>query len=481
MPKKSSTFRIGKVLAYQRGKVWYLCYHEHGRRRRPRIGSDKEAARQLAAQVNAQIDMGAPAALSFERIGIAELRERWLEHHELVLRSSVQTIERYRTATDHLHRFLDCRPVRHASQFHAGHAEQFVSYLRTVQVSPNGHPNTARRPLLDKGLRYVLECCRALFSYAAKRRYLPPYTENPFQALEIDRIPIEQARPITLFSPAQEAALLVACDDWQFPLFLTLLLTGLRPGELCHLLLPEDLDLEAAVLRVRNKPRLGWQVKTRNERDLPLLEVLVRVLRAHLGSRRAGTVFQARRWRDRQHAIEAGGLPALEQELSRRSATWEAAHGQPADRKQRLRLARGFWRDAGAVREDRVRTEFMGLTKAIRLAGCTAPKVLRHQFATTLQEGRVDPLIRNLLMGHATPGERKAGHGLGMTAVYTHSRPETVRRELEAAWAGRPVLASVEAWLAANGSAPQLELGQLLSGPVPVGDAKLQTCILASV
>jgi integrase len=209
--------------------------------------------------------------------------------------------------------------------------------------------------------------------------------------------------------------------------------------------------------------------------------VLVRVLRVHLGSRRAGTVFQARRWRDRQHALEGGGLPALEQELSRRSATWEAAHGQPADRKKRLRLARGLWRDAGAVREDRVRTEFMGLTKAIRLADCTAPKVLRHQFATTLQEGRVDPLIRNLLMGHAAPAERKAGHGLGMTAVYTHSRPETIRRELEAAWAGRPVLTSVEAWLAAKGSDPRHELGQFPSGPVPAGDAELQPCILASV
>ena len=29
------------------------------------------------------------------------LRDRWLQHHELALRSSVQTINRYRTATDH--------------------------------------------------------------------------------------------------------------------------------------------------------------------------------------------------------------------------------------------------------------------------------------------------------------------------------------------------------------------------------------------
>ena len=55
MSKRSSSFRIGRVLAYLRGRVWYLCYHEFGQRRRPRVGPDKEAARQLAAQINAQV------------------------------------------------------------------------------------------------------------------------------------------------------------------------------------------------------------------------------------------------------------------------------------------------------------------------------------------------------------------------------------------------------------------------------------------
>src|SRR5689334_23036725 len=99
MAKRSASFRVGKVRAPLRGRVWYLCYHEHGRRRRPRVGPDRGAARQLAAQVNAQLEVGAPAALSFEPVPVPELRRRRLEHHEQVLRSSVQTINRYRTAT----------------------------------------------------------------------------------------------------------------------------------------------------------------------------------------------------------------------------------------------------------------------------------------------------------------------------------------------------------------------------------------------
>src|SRR5437660_8156418 len=102
MAKKSVSFRVGKVQAYLRGRVWYLCYHDNGQRRRPRVGPARDAARQLAAQINAQLEVGAPAALSFEPLSIPELRCRWLEHHEQVLRSSVKTISRYLTATDHL-------------------------------------------------------------------------------------------------------------------------------------------------------------------------------------------------------------------------------------------------------------------------------------------------------------------------------------------------------------------------------------------
>jgi integrase len=437
MAKKASSFRVGSVQAYLRGQVWYLCYHENNKRRRPRVGPDREAAKQMAAQINGQLAVGAPAALSFEPIAIPELRDRWLQHHEQVLRSSVQTLNRYRTATDHLLRFLEQRPVRNASQLHATHAEEFVCHLRTIKVSPNGHANTAKRLLMDKGLRYILECCRAMFNYAAKRRHLSPYAENPFRTLEIDRIPIEYARPIELFNAEQEKAFLEACDDWQFPLFLTLMLTGMRPGELCHLLLPDDLDLETGWLKVRNKPRLGWRVKTRNERDIPLLTVLVDVLRRYVGDRRTGPVFRRRRSSEASASTGTRDVKQLERELAERIENEQTRRATTLTNKEKLRLAQRLWLDIGALQEDRIRLEYMRLARTIGLPGYTAPKMLRHMFATTLQEGRVDPLIRNELMGHVAPGDRAAGHGLAMTAVYTHTRPETKRAQLEAAFAPR--------------------------------------------
>jgi integrase len=262
---------------------------------------------------------------------------------------------------------------------------------------------------------------------------------------------VEEARPIHLFTADQERAFLQACDEWQFPVFLTLMLTGIRPGELTHLLLPGDLDLDSGLLRVRNKPKLGWQVKTRNERDIPLVPVLADVLDVHLRGRTSGPVFRRRCYAVAgAHGIGVAGALALEAELARRLVEGEAKKGSPLTRAERTKAARGLWRDLGAVGADRVRVEFMRLTRVLGVPGCTAPKSLRHLFATALQEGRVDPLIRNELMGHVAAGPRTAGHGLAMTAVYTHTRPETRRQQLEAALGSRGAMGVATAWLGAR-------------------------------
>jgi integrase len=455
MPRTaSSSFRIGKVQVYLRGRIWYLCYHENGQRRRPRVGSDGNAARRLAAQTNAQLESGDVTVLGFEPLRIPDLRQRWLDHHEHVLRSSVNTVNRYRTATDHLLTFVrDERPVRVASNFSARDAEAFVRHLRTIEVTPNGHANSRKRRLLDKGVTFIAECCRALFVYAAKRRHLSAYAENPFSAIGANSIPVEDAKPIVLFTPGQERQFLEACNDRQFPIFLTLLLTGLRPGELCHLLLPDDLDLTAGLLHVRNKPRLGWQIKTRAERSIPLIPALNDVLRFAIGTRRTGPVFRQARCerRDYQPVLENLDAEGLAAEALRRAEAKQQELRRGLSRCEHLSVLRTVWRDVAALKEDRVRCEFIRLARSIGLRHATAPKALRHLFATSLQETNVDPLVRNLLMGHASGQGGRAGGGLGMTAVYTHTQAITIRRQLDSALGSRASTAAALQWLRDRG------------------------------
>ncbi len=444
----SKCLRVGRVTLYSRGKTWCLRYFENGRRRQVRVGPDKNAARQLAAQVNAQLEVGAPAATSFEPIGIPELRTRWLEHHEHVLRSSVSTIDRYRSASEHLLRFIrDVQPIKHVSQFRETHAEACVRYLRELKVAPNGHAHTAKRHLKDKGIKFVLEVCRTLFSFALKRRHLPPYSENPFTTIQIDRIPIEDAKPITLFTAEQECQFLEACDDWQLPIFATLMYTGMRPGELTHLLLSENVNLGEGWVHVRNKPELGWQVKTRNERQIPLIPELVEILRFRFRDRCTGPLFQRRRSDVGEGCAMAKLASApLRAELERRNAL-QNVESKRVDRAQQRRLAKRLWVEMGFLREDRLRGEFMKLTAAIELPQVTAPKSLRHMFATRLQETNVDPLIRNQLMGHIPFGDAKGKGPLGMTGIYTHASPATIRRQLFDAMRTRPATEILQRWL----------------------------------
>jgi integrase len=210
------------------------------------------------------------------------------------------------------------------------------------------------------------------------------------------------------------------------------------------------------VVRVRNKPALGWQVKTRAERVVPLGPPLALVLRGHVGGRTTGPVFRRRRWTAAGCPLTDFSAGGLARDLERRVAGQATTMGKAVDRAERGRLARRLWADLGAVEEDRVRTEFLRVTAAIGLPDHTAPKALRHAFATALQDGRVDPLIRNLLMGHAAVAARTAGHGLGMTAVYSHSRPETVRQQLEEAMSGRPAVAVA---ISRNGCGDPLKTG----------------------
>ncbi|HQR41715.1 MAG TPA: site-specific integrase, partial [Gemmatales bacterium] len=446
MGTASKSFRIGKVRGYRRGSVWYLCYHEQGKRHRPRVGQELGSARQMAAQINAQLETNIPAALSFQPLSILELRQRWLENHESVLRSSIQTIHRYRTATEHLVNFLNLRPVRNSSLFHVTHAEEFVAYLRTLKVSSNGHKNTALRPLMDKGIKFILECCRALFSYGAKRRHLSPYATNPFTELELSKIPVETQRPIKLFTPYQERDFLESCNRWQFPIFLTLLMTGLRSGEVCHLLLPDDVDLHEGLLHVRNKPLLFWKVKTRYERSIPLHPVLVKVLTMHIQTRRYGPAFLRRAYSADQIPTYARTLNSLENELSERIKC-RLTEQNEVSRSAKRKIANGLWQSIGTLDEDRIRRQLIRLTSQMGLTDDSSPKMLRHLFATALQQGRVDPLVRNELMGHVVSGSRSPGHGLAMTAVYTHTNLETKRNQLFEALEMTPAVIVAQRWL----------------------------------
>lgn len=417
---------VGKVSVFLRGASWHIYYREDGKARRIRIGPDRKEAEKRAAKVNAELAHEIPSAFGFERVTVEELVGLWLEHHELVLRSSVATVRRYRAALDHLLRFVhERRPGLTADALNPRTAESFVKYLRRTAVSPNGHPKTKKRLLRDKGVVFVLGACRSLFNYAARQRHLPPYARNPFSDLGIERMEIEDAKPTAVLTEVEEAAFLTACDAWQFRVFFTMAFTGLRPGELCHLLV-EDVDFGAKILHVRNRPELGWKTKTRSERRIYLFDELLDVVRRAAGDRTCGPLFLAPRFGPGNGVppLAAKDLRTLVQELQRRIAEGAEPDRTAATRLMEAKIARELWRDMGATTPKRLRREFMKITKRIGRPDLTCPKVFRHGMATAMQAAGVDPFVRKEIIGHTR---------LETTGIYTHTAEATLGREMEKA------------------------------------------------
>jgi len=424
--RKPRRKRVGRVSYYHHHGGWWIYYRDGQRKVRRRVGGEEAEAGRVAAQVNAQLATAAPTMFSFTPVTVPDLCRRFVDHHEYVAKSSLATVRRYQAAVRHLEDFA-ARLGRNVPA-HEIPPDQFARFLRSTKVAPNGHPNTARRHLRDKGVHFILEVCRSLYGFAARNRHLPPYAANPFAGLGGKHAQIEDAKQVFVFDETTELAFFQAADAWSFPIHFTMAKSGVRPGECVHMLV-EEVDLAGGWMHIRNKAELGWRIKTRRERVIPLVDELVAVLRHVIGDRTAGPVFLREKYDPGKSPLGCASREAMARTLARRIEVAEQQSGQSLGRDGRARIARTVWRDVGAIKADRIRISFLRIAAAVGLSNATCPKSWRHTFATLLQDANVDPLVRQITLGHAANALGTSG-GLGMTAVYTHTRSETQRREI---------------------------------------------------
>jgi integrase len=426
--------RVGSVSIFEHHGSWYTFHTgPDGPVRRRVDGGEAQAeyeaslqnARLIAAAAKLDVRAaGAGEAVTPVRVAVAELRRRFLHHHEHVLGSAVATVARYRSATQYVTELAERRGWD-AATVEVG---QFLEHLRRVEVAPNGHRNTAKRRLRDKGIRYILETCRSMYHFGIRHGVLPPSLANPFTRFGIGRLRVRDAKPIFVFDAGQELAFFSAATPWAFAVHFTLAKTGLRPGELAHLLI-EDLDLAGGWLHVRGKPELGWSVKTGRDRRVPLVPELVEVIRSMVLGRAAGPVFLREQFDVNATGAVSGNRAALAASARCRLTALEDTLDRPPTRTEAAACIRGIWRDAGAADVDRVRTTFVAAARGAKLAhAATCPKSWRHTFATLMQEANVDLLIRQETLGHKSVSA--VASALGMTSVYTHTTPALQKSEV---------------------------------------------------
>jgi REP element-mobilizing transposase RayT len=140
--KSARRTRMGRVSVYEHHGAFWIYYTEARRKRRVRIGPDRDEALRVAGEINAQLLGQRRTVFSFEPVTVDQLADRWLDHHEHIARSSLATVRRYRTAIDHLRVFSEGGSF--SGLAHELPVERFVRHLREKPFSPNGHENTPK-------------------------------------------------------------------------------------------------------------------------------------------------------------------------------------------------------------------------------------------------------------------------------------------------------------------------------------------------
>jgi integrase len=481
---------VGRVTYYQHHGSWYLYFRDGQGVQRPRVGRSETAAERAAALKNVELTTGIPLDPDLRRqcapeasrphnlnhgdlvanvasllsglmqlgqqpvtplslrcmeggaaslgqaapqpgVSLASLRQAFLDHHEHVQHSALSTIVRYTAATQHLLNFAEQKGITDA---HLVSGTAFLRYLRDLEVAPNGHANARRKPLTDKGIKFILQTCGALYRFGIAHKHIPKQTENPFAGLGLRRMKVRDSKPIFVFDEQAELKFFQAADAWSFALHFTLCKSGLRSGELVHTLI-EDVDLNQGWLRVRSKPELGWTIKAGGDRDIPLAPEVVDLLKRVVGDRTAGPLFLRMKIGPKSPPAIGGDRSALARIARSRLEESRIKKRRRLSRREEAQVRKRVWHDAGAIPVGRVRSSFIRIAKLISIEA-TCPKSWRHTFATLLQDANVDLLIRQITLGHQPA--RPDQSALGMTGVYTHTQPEVQHREILRALQLRP-------------------------------------------
>jgi site-specific recombinase XerD len=137
-----------------------------------------------------------------------------------------------------------------------------------------------RAKVSPKTINYELQALATFFSWSIKRNHL---FINPAAQIERFRVP---KRALPKFMTSEELRKFFgACREDDRRLFMSILLTGMRKGEVEHLTWA-DISFELGVIFIQEKPEFGWKPKT-DERLIPISPMLQEVLLQQYAMRRS--------------------------------------------------------------------------------------------------------------------------------------------------------------------------------------------------
>ncbi len=310
---------------------------------------------------------------------------------------------------------------------------EFAAHMNHVQVSPNGHENSRRRPIKQPG--FVLDVVRAMLEWASdpdRGNLLPEGFRNPFAARkrgtrQIATDPLSEPG-ITI---PMATSLIAACDAYQLSIFAPLLFYGLRPSELGWIFRE---NIEAEWLRVPCSADLDYFTKGRRDKSFPIVDCLRPLWEASRGSV-TGLLYVNRTVAEgRSNPAFLGWSAAQLAAEFRRSCTAVKA----PNARQRRRIRNQVMKESGQLNYDHVEAEFKKLSRQLEWPANATLKDLRHLFSTCLEDAGVPEFYRRYMMGQS--------FGKAPIVAYTHITESPVRTYYQVALESKfaPIMEAIE-------------------------------------
>ncbi|MCP4567273.1 MAG: tyrosine-type recombinase/integrase [FCB group bacterium] len=294
-------------------------------------------------------------AFDLERkdITIDRLIDQFLEYNRTNNRES--TTRRYRAVTDHFQRFLNdhCPDIKLVSQLTANLVERYKLYRKEMWVHPNGYPVLSEEAISDKTrkgarartINLEVDGIKAMLNCVVRLGYIRDHPLRGIKPLKED-----DRKPVRFLTADECKQFLNATPAELYPIFFTLLNTGMRKAEIENLRWC-DVDFDRRIIHIRGRD--DWKPKA-GDREIPIGDTLSKVF---------NTLGQP--GRDAEEEYYVFGLKG-------------SGHSH-----------------------NRLRRELIKIAKKAGIENLTKVHTLRHTFASQLLMNGVDLATVNKLMGHS--------------------------------------------------------------------------------
>ncbi len=260
---------------YKRGNKWYIYVTHKGQRIRKPIGTSKALAQKYQSMIETDLMRG-ELKLEVADCTIERLFKDYLEYSEINHRPS--TTRRYEGAIRYFNIFLIhfYPQVKRVGQLSMNTFEKYKHFRKTTDPrSINDKlPEEMKYPnnctiAKTKTVNYELKTLKSVFEFGIRRGLC---STNP--AKRVSLLKVDDAKQPRFLSE-EECQILLENAGEEYPIYYTLLNTGLRLGELLNLKW-SDINFSRRILKVQAKK--DWKPKA-GEREIPLNSGLLGLLK----------------------------------------------------------------------------------------------------------------------------------------------------------------------------------------------------------